>query len=386
MKTTRLKILRFMGCDSVRYGSHERYLVKFVKAAARCGHSVTIVYDSPPQITEYREDILNAGGQFFYLRLRNSFDLTFFVKLSRLIRAHNINVIHSYFTPSCHYVMLYAWLTGIRKRFRTSANMPLTTHSGIRNISSLFKWQFGLKQRFYSTFPKRILVLSEVMKEEFVNLGISSEKLVVIYGGVDSNHFKPSDNGARKEIKEEFGLSQDEKLIGYLGRLVPIKGLETLIKAAQLIKISQPNARLLIVGEGPLKSILIEMARRLEVADMVIFTGRRNDAHRILSALDVFVLPSLSEGLSNALMEAMAMRLPVVASSIPPNKELIQDRYNGVLFSPRDTEKLASSIVELINNRRFAIKLGNHAREVIEEKYSMLRRVNAELDLYENTL
>lgn len=371
-----------MGCNSVQFGSMERYLVVLTQEAAKRDHRAVIVYEHPPKVIAFHESIKRAGGKLIALRMRNFFDIHYFYKLHRLIKENQINVIHAYFTPTCHFIMLYAWLIGFKKRFRTSANMPLTTHSLHRKITKWFKLLFALKQRFYAIFPKKILVLSEAMKKEFLDLGINPQKLKVVYGGVDNMYFS-LENKAKSNIKMQYDIKNDEKIIIFTGRFVPTKCIDYLIKSMPLITQFFPNVKLFLVGDGPLRNSLEKLTKNLNVVDNVVFTGHKSEIRDILSIADVLVLPSVSEGISNSLLEAMAYKKPVIASNISPNRELVIHGKNGFLVQLNSTRSIAEAAIKLLKNESLAKSMGEYGYRLVIKKFNVFRRVREELDLYE---
>ena len=140
--------------------------------------------------------------------------------------------------------------------------------------------------------------------------------------------------------------------------------------------------KLTIVGDGPDESLLRNMAKDLGIMENVAFKGRQEDIVSELMRTDIFVLPSLSEGMSNVLLEAMACGLPVVATSVGGNGDLITDGLNGILVPPKDSESLAIALVDLINNEDSTRRLGEEARKTVEINYSINRIVDAYVDLY----
>jgi len=139
---------------------------------------------------------------------------------------------------------------------------------------------------------------------------------------------------------------------------------------------------LTIVGSGPDETILKKMAHDLGIQDRVSFKGRQENVLGELHDTDIFVLPSLSEGMSNVLLEAMACGLPVVATNVGGNSDLIQDGHNGLLIPPRDSISLTKALLELIENEELAQRLGKQARVTVEEHYAMNHIVDSYRELY----
>jgi glycosyltransferase involved in cell wall biosynthesis len=378
-----VKLLRVMGCDSVQYGSMERYLVHLTRRAAERGHRSVIAYNSAPRVSRFTEDVRSAGGELISLDLppRCSWRITTAL-LGRALRREAPDVLHGYFTPHCHLALAWGATLGIRRRFRTSANMPWSARSEAV-AGRLPARAFCLKQQALARLPRRIVALSRVMKEEFDRLGVADGRVVVIHGGVDTGFFRPGDDDARRRLRAELGVSESERLVGYVGRLASIKRVDTLLDAAARLVSQDARIRFLIVGDGPLRGELEARARVLGLGDRCLFAGHRTDTRGILAALDVMALASYSEGMSNSLLEAMAMAVPVVASAIPPNAEVVADGATGLLFTPGDVESCAAALGRLLCDPTAARDLGLQGRERVEAHFSLDRRVAAELDLYE---
>jgi sugar transferase (PEP-CTERM/EpsH1 system associated) len=209
----------------------------------------------------------------------------------------------------------------------------------------------------------------------------SSERLRVIYNGVDTNRFRP-DLSVRDRVREELSIAPDCLLLGSVGRLVAIKDHRTLLNAASLLAGQGVKVKLLLAGAGPESTALQRQAAEdVNLRDRVIFTGASDRISELLNAMDIFVLPSLGEGMSNTLLEAMASGLPVVASRVGGNPELIQDEEAGFLFNAGDS----ANLVELL--KRFCEpalrqRLGNACRTTAIQRFSVDRMVEEYRSLY----
>jgi glycosyltransferase involved in cell wall biosynthesis len=231
--------------------------------------------------------------------------------------------------------------------------------------------------------PRQVICLSRAMRDEFLELGVAADRLVVIRGGVDSRHFVPDNETGRSRVRAGWGVGPHDRLIGVLARLVPIKGVADLIHAAPIVLAEHPNARFIVVGDGPLAPGLRALASELGIAHRCLFTGRYGDVRDLLAALDTVVLPSFSEGMSNALMEAMATARAVVATNIPANAELVRDGETGLLVPPRCPEAFAQALCRLLADPARAAAMGTAGRRLIDEELNVYRRVEEELSLYE---
>ena len=227
----------------------------------------------------------------------------------------------------------------------------------------------------FTQWIKNVDAVVSVCKQsshEIVNSGFSRDILVEIPNGVDTNKYCKNTRKKRNHIHA----------ITYIGRLDDFKGVDYLLNGFKDVLSEVNNVSLTIVGNGPNESFLRKRVIDLGIVDKVNFKGRQEDIVGELNSTDIFVLPSLSEGMSNVLLEAMACGLPVVATSVGGNDDLITDGLNGILVPPKDSGRLATVLVELINNDDLTRRLGEEARKTVEINYSINRIVDAYVDLY----
>ena len=211
---------------------------------------------------------------------------------------------------------------------------------------------------------------------------LAAEKIRVIYNGVDTDRFVPLSSDAAR-VRRDSGLPTDRFLIGSVGRLVPIKDHSTLLQAAELLLRQGNNLHVLLVGDGPERARLEQyVASTPELSGRVTFLGASDRVPELLKAMDVFVLPSISEGMSNTILEAMATGLPVVATRSGGNLEMINHEFSGLLFAPRDVRTLVSLLVRLIESADLRRHLGEGARRRAVERFSLAKMVRCYRDLY----
>jgi sugar transferase (PEP-CTERM/EpsH1 system associated) len=205
---------------------------------------------------------------------------------------------------------------------------------------------------------------------------IRPERMGVMYNGVDTQRFAPCEK-TRTATRKELGMPEDAFVVGTVGRLVPIKDHQTLLKAAGMLSAKGIDVRVLLVGSGPERERLQATAASA-LEGRVCFAGDSDRVPELLNAMDVFVLPSLREGMSNTLLEAMACGLPVLASNVGGNPEIIENNHNGSLFAPGDVEWLANKLQLLASNPSLIHELGTAARNRAIESFSLSRM----LELY----
>jgi L-malate glycosyltransferase len=235
----------------------------------------------------------------------------------------------------------------------------------------------------------RVLVNSEAIRDHLLAGGrIAPEKIVVIHNGLSAAaELATLDNGARAKqraaLLRELNLDEGAKLIGIVARLQPVKGHRYFIEAAGRIAAVEPKAHFLLVGDGALRREIEEQAARLGVNDRVHLLGDRRDAALIAAGFDVAVSASLSEGLPNAVMEAMAAGAPVVATAVGGTTELVIDGATGFLAPPADAEALAQRILDALQNPEWSARMAAQGRRRVLSQFSMRRMVESVERLYD---
>ncbi len=211
------------------------------------------------------------------------------------------------------------------------------------------------------------------------NEGCPREKMVVIPSGIDTERFRPL---PAARFKARLGLSEDRAIVGVVTRMRTRKGVEEFIRAMAQVRAAHPQAHGVIVGEVSLDEGLQTLVRTLGLEGHLTLLGRRADMPEVYSAFDVFVLPSHDEGMSNAILEAMAMENPVVATDVGGTGEVVRHGCSGILVPPKDVEALAAAIRDLISQSARAGEMGRLGRRIVEEGFSAHAMVRQMEQLY----
>jgi sugar transferase (PEP-CTERM/EpsH1 system associated) len=246
-------------------------------------------------------------------------------------------------------------------------------------------WEGGPAARLGRALVRRshaVVAVSEDIAGPLREEGWTSPgRLRTILNGVDTDRFRP--HLPPPALPDALGLRPEHRVIGTVARLSPEKDQATLLRAFAPVAQSIPVARLLIVGDGPERGALEALAAELELREHVIFAGERPDVARLLGAMDVFALPSLSEGTSLTLLEAMASGLPVVATAVGGTPEVVADGQTGFLVPPRDPAALAEALKQTLADQDAARRMGSAGRQTVLERYSLAAMVDAYTGLYE---
>lgn len=209
-------------------------------------------------------------------------------------------------------------------------------------------------------------------------------KIVCVKNGLDLDAFPSQIDRSRK--RAEIGVAADACLIGAVGRLTPVKGLEYLLRAARILLSRQCRVQVAIVGDGSLREALEQQARDLGIVESIVFLGHREDTQELMFALDIFALPSLSEGIPMALLEAMAAGRAVVASRVGGIPEVIHDGVEGFLVEPKDVQGFAGKCLQLIEAPDLANEVGLAARKRVEQRFSARGMAQQVTSLYDELI
>ena len=222
----------------------------------------------------------------------------------------------------------------------------------------------------------RIICLTRSDAYEVMKYGADEAKIRIVPNAVDLNLFKPSK------------AKSNDPLFVWVGRFIPEKGLPYLVNATEIVVRECKNAKFILIGDGPMLPLIKKIVRKSGLDDHVKFTGFMGAklVSHVLSKATAFVFPSLKEGMPKAVLEAMACGLPIVASNISGIDEFVKDEYNGLLVPPRNPQALAETIVNVINDKRLATKLGVNARKTVETNHNWNTILNVLDSIYEEAL
>ncbi|HET6594609.1 MAG TPA: glycosyltransferase [Anaerolineales bacterium] len=233
-------------------------------------------------------------------------------------------------------------------------------------------------------FCDRVISVSEEARQYHMRVsGAPHGQVTTIYNGIDMTAFSSLDYAQeRSNVRAELGIPAQADVLVTVAVLRPPKGIQCMIRALPVILDSHPNTYYLIVGNGPHREALREEVSKAGVKERVIFAGMRQDVPRLLAASDIFVLPTLTEALPTVLAEAMAARLPLIASRVGGVPEMITERQNGFLVQPEDIQELSMSCIRLLKNRDERAAMGGEGWKIVNQKFSIERQVEQLKDLY----
>jgi glycosyltransferase involved in cell wall biosynthesis len=288
--------------------------------------------------------------------------------LARALRRDRIDIVHNY--------LLRANLVGSISARVARVPVVLCSKRGCH-------WRRGfelLSARIGNALADSVMVNAEAVRD-FVhgNEGCPREKMVVIPSGVDTDRFQPLPPAP---FKARLGLPEDRLVVGVITRMRVRKGVEEFIRAIGEVRQTRPEVHGVIVGDVSLDEPLQELVRSLRVQTHLSLLGRRSDMPEVLSAFDVFVLSSHDEGMSNAILEAMAMEKPVVATDVGGTGEVVRHGHSGVLVPPKDPHALALAISDVLAQPVRAHEMGRLGRRLVVDGFSAQAMVRQMEQLY----
>jgi glycosyltransferase involved in cell wall biosynthesis len=227
------------------------------------------------------------------------------------------------------------------------------------------------------------VAISQEIEEELEQIGVPQAKIRSIPNGVDTDYFTSSDEKQKRYLKNSLNLPEGQ-IVSFVGRLVPAKNVNALLDAWD--QILDTGATLLILGDGPQRARLEALCRDRRLTDSVLFVGNVENVVQYLQCSDVYVLPSLTEGLPIALLEAMACSLPVVASAVGGVPQVVEDGVNGFLVPPGNVRDFQDKLKGLLRDGELRHQMGNQARRTVVSRYSLAKICERYLALYKELL
>jgi glycosyltransferase involved in cell wall biosynthesis len=284
--------------------------------------------------------------------------------LARFLKKEKVDLLVTFFKNANYFGTLAGRISGVPKIISTRRNLGYwQTKRDLLLLKIIKRWTDFV-------IANSSAVRDSVVKKE----GVEASKIEVIYNGIDLDEFT-NRLIPREEAKRKLGLSPQTPLVGTLSNLRPVKAVDIFIKSAFVVSKKFPQTKFMIVGEGPQKRDLETLVERLGMKDRVIFAGGAAEVFPYLSAFDIGVLSSLSEGFSNSILEYMLAGLPVVASVVGGNPEIVNEGENGYLVPPGEPQPLAKKIMALLEDERLRSEFGENARLKVAENFSLTRMV-----------
>lgn len=299
------------------------------------------------------------------------------IRLARMIRTRSIDVVHSQHSRDIATVIPAVLLSGTRPPVVLSKRVGsmITKHDPFHRLSY--------------AHVSRVLAISSVIRTNVIDTTpVRPERVIVLHDAVDTRRFNPA-TVDRYAFRRALGISDDTLVVGFLGRFSPGKGHEEFLQAASALRDAFPDVRFVIVGEASFgeKSYaerVRSLASRLNLEGTVLFAGFRSDVPEVMASFDIFAFPSHAEAFGMALIEAMAMQKPVVASGSDGVLDIVQQGMSGLLVPPKNAPALATALASLMDNPALRARLGEAARERVREKFDQQRQIDRLESIYDS--
>ncbi|HRN61942.1 MAG TPA: glycosyltransferase [Luteimonas sp.] len=338
--------------ENLNRGGLERVVIDLAHAQVAAGHDCQVVCLF--EAGALAQELTSSGIEVIACEKRDGADLRAVLRMRRALAAQRTEVLHSHNGISHYYAMVAALGLGIRRVVNTRHGM------GDVNPSSRREWLFRQSMRLTDVS----VAVSEAAGRRLSETGVIPErKLRVVPNGIHVTPFHERNAIARALLAASLGLPADTRLVGFVGRLNWAKNLETMVAAFARLRVGRDDVALVMVGEGGDRGLIESTIEREGVADRVFLLGDRSDVPELLPAFSVFAMSSISEGYSIALLEACASALPIVATRVGGNGEIVSDGVNGLTVPARDPEALAAALASVIDDPARAEAMGQAGRD-----------------------
>jgi len=363
--------------DSLERGGLERNVCDIAQEQRQAGHhpAVFCLY----RLGELAAELMAAGIHVQCAHKRDGFDLRPFLSLRSALLQTRWDIVHSHnLVPNYYVAVATLGMSRTRRPVVVNSCHDMGTRLG----------RSGLRRRYLWSVRRtsHIVMVADEVRDRYVGGGlIPASKASVVYNGVRTDCHQAGPAG-RVEARAVLALGSQVQVIGTVGRLVPVKNQALLLRCMADLLRSADGLHLVLVGGGPLEGALRAQCDSLGIREHVTFAGERSDVARLLPAFDVFVLPSLTEGLSIALLEAASAGLAIVATDVGGNGRIVQHDLTGLLVPSEDQAALGSAITTLLESEPMRHRLGEAARQWAVDHASIQAQCRSLQSVYERTL
>jgi len=342
-----MKILLATSSTGWSGGQHQVYLL--AKGLKQRGNSVSVITSNN---SELGKKLIADGFDVHFFRMNKEADIFTIIKMAFFLKREKFDIINVH-RPTAHTIVMAANLLSGHSVFFVTRRVPYGIPS---RISAKIK---------YDWFVNGVIAISNEVKQSIVKTGVREEAITVIHDAIDIDKFNPSDTLPAEELKGAGPV------IGTVGNANKQKGHQYFISAIPAILKKYPNALFVDVGVRDEDTELMELAKDLGIRNKIIFAGFRQDVGSYLKAMDLFIFPSIVEGLGTALLEAMSMQKPVVVSKTGGMTDVIIDKENGIFVPPASSQAIARAVCSLLDNPSYMEELGRKARQTVVKDFSI---------------
>jgi glycosyltransferase involved in cell wall biosynthesis len=364
----------------------KRIKILHISESSETGGAETVVWDIVTHLDQtgfdsivvllktgwLKEKLEESGISPILLESYRSYDIGFLMRLCSTIRRYGVDLIHSHLPDANAYSCLAGFWTGVP---------VLATYHGM--LAGVGGERFSDRAKLFlvRNLAKNSVAVSDVLRRELIEKAhFPPDRVQRIYNGVEWERFDRRFDAAAK--KSQLRIGPDDKVVGMVANLKPTKGYEYFVRCCQILAKEFEKIKFLIIGEGSeeFENKITQEVRKRGLENQVLFLGFRDDIAELLQILDVFVLSSLSEGMSLSVVEAMGVGLPVVATKSGGPEELIEDGKTGFLVPLRDEKSLAEKVSLLLKEKELANSIGMSGKSSVREKFN----IRAMIENYKN--
>lgn len=360
-----LRILHTEWSDG--WGGQERRVVSEMEGMLRRGHHVLLVTRPHCRI---RNEAEQRGIPVVAMDMRGKFDFRAIRALARLLKQEAIQVVDTHSG-------IDSWVGALAAKL---AGTPVLVRTRHLNIPLKRSWL-----NFVHYLPDALVTCGEAMRRQLVeNCGFPAEGLANIPTGIDFSRFQPTKS--REVMRRELGLAPDAWAVLMVGIIRGVKRHEVALRAFQAVAETRPNAMLFLAGEGPMRPDMERLAAELDISDKVHFLGHREDVPDLMAASDLLLLTSRSEGVPQAVTQALGMGLPVVATAVGGVPELVIHEKTGLLVPPENPQAVAEAMMRLMDDPQLTIRLEQEGRRHALSEFSLDAMLDKTERLFESLL
>lgn len=374
MTTANSGKIRIIYVDDVfDFGGGEKHLLSLIDSLDSSRYEISVACREGSLLSE---NVNSRGLKVVCIKFRNKFDALGLFLFYRTLVKNRYDIVHLQDNRS-------HWIGAIAAKMARVPILIATVH--MVNIlrredpSDFTVFLLKIADRIWSSMVDSIITVSESNRVALIEEKISDKKIKVIYNGVEPITPDPV---KVETLKKECGIGGDDIVIGTVSRLSPQKGLEYLVAAAYELINNGKNVCFVIVGDGPDSKKLALQVEKLNINNRIKFLGFKHNPMDYMAFFDIFVLPSIYEGLPIAIIEAISLSIPVIASNVAGVPELVYNAKNGFLVTPKDVEGLVVAIEKLVSEKDVRHAMGQEGRRIYQEKFSLDQMVRKTEDLY----
>jgi glycosyltransferase involved in cell wall biosynthesis len=387
MKTSKIiNVLHLRSCRGTG-GGPEKTILFSVREADPESFRLHVAYLKSRDDTEFdlAERAQNLGiDDFVTIEEDHKFDVRALKSLHRVLRERKIDILSCH----CYKSDLYGL---ILSRFHpmklvTTAHGPLASFQFFRSAQNWrVRYIYDQLDLMLLRYFDQVLIVSDSMRKAVARFGVPDSKIIWVKNSIDSTYFqRPAERSF--ELRDQLGIPRNAIVVGAVGRLNAEKDYPNFFDAARILLADRPELYFTIAGNGPLEELLQDQVRSMGLSNRVLFLGHFHDVRQVYAMMDVYVLSSTREGLPNAVLEAMALEVPIVATDVDGVREAVVHEREALLVPARDPKRLAEGVRSILDDPTLATLLSRAAREKVVREFSFASRMRHVEDIYRRLL